>query len=62
MTVAVSGMSLHTNNDNEAGWSGTDGPDAYFVAVQGSNSESWLVSKNSSETGNTDEICGCKRD
>lgn len=51
MTVAVSGMSLHTNNDNEAGWSGTDGPDAYFVAVQGSNSESWLVSKNNSETG-----------
>jgi len=51
MTVSLSGMSLHTNNDNEGGWGGTDGPDTYNNAVQGSNSESWQVSKNSTETG-----------
>ena len=44
-------MSLHTNNDNESNWSGTDGADTYNVAIQGSNSESWLVSKNTTETG-----------
>lgn len=51
MTVALAGMTLHTDNDNESGWAGTDGPDAYYVATQGTNSESWLVSKNNSETG-----------
>jgi len=51
MAVTLSGMTLYTNNDNEGGWGGTDGPDTYNVAVQGTNSESWLVSKNSSETG-----------
>ena len=51
MTVALSGISLHTNNDNESNWNGTDGPDTYNVAIQGSNSESWQVSKNSTETG-----------
>jgi hypothetical protein len=51
MAVSLAGMRLHTNNDNEGNWSGTDGADAYNVAVQSVNSESWLVSKNASETG-----------
>jgi len=51
MTVSLSGMTLHTNNDNEGGWGGTDGPDDYNNAIQGSNSESWQVSKNATETG-----------
>jgi len=51
MAVTLSGMVLYTNNDNESNWGGTDGPDTYNVAVQGTNSESWLVSKNNSETG-----------
>ncbi len=51
MTVALAGMTLHTDNDNESGWGGTDGPDDYNNAEQGSNSESWQVSKNSSEAG-----------
>lgn len=51
MAVSLSGMSLHTNNDNEGGWGGTDGPDDYNNAIQGTNSESWQVSKNSTETG-----------
>jgi hypothetical protein len=51
MAVALAGMSLHTNNDNEGGWAGTDGPDAYNNSVQGTNSESWQVSKNATETG-----------
>lgn len=44
-------MTLHTNNDNEGNWTGTDGPDTYNILIQGTNSESWLVSKNASETG-----------
>ena len=51
MTIALSGMTLHTNNDNEGSWSGTDDADDYNNAVQGANSESWQVSKNSTETG-----------
>ena len=51
MTVALSGMSLHTNNDSESNWGGTDGADDYNNAIQGTNSESWQVSKNSTETG-----------
>ena len=51
MAVSLSGMTLHTNNDNEGGWGGTDGPDTYNNAVQGTNSESWQVSKNATETG-----------
>lgn len=51
MAVSLSGMTLHTNNDNETNWAGTDGPDTYNKAVQGSNSESWNVAKNTSETG-----------
>jgi len=50
-TGATVKMTLHTDNDNEGGWGGTDGPDDYDVAIQGSNSESWQVSKNSTETG-----------
>lgn len=51
MAVSLSGMTLHTNNDNESNWSGTDGSDTYNNSIQGSNSESWQVSKNNSETG-----------
>ena len=51
MAVTNSGMTLLTNNDNESNWSGTDGADTYNVSIQGTNSESWLVSKNTSETG-----------
>jgi len=51
MSITNSGMTLYTNNDNESGWSGTDGSDAYNNAIQGTNSESWQVSKNSTETG-----------
>ena len=43
-------MSLHTNADNEGGFDGTTaGPDTYNVAIQGTNSESWNVAKNSTE-------------
>ncbi len=51
MAVTNSGMTLYTNNDNEGGWGGTDGPDDYDNSIQGANSESWQVSKNSTETG-----------
>lgn len=51
MTVSLSGMTLLTNNDSEGNWAGTDGADTYNVAEQGTNSESWNVAKNSSETG-----------
>ena len=51
MAVTLGGMTLLTDNDNEAGWAGTDGPDAYNFAIQGTNSESWQVSKNTTETG-----------
>jgi len=51
MAVTNSGMTLYTNNDNEGGWGGTDGPDTYNNSIQGTNSESWQVSKNSTETG-----------
>ena len=51
MAISNTGMTLYTNNDNEGGWGGTDGPDDYDNAIQGTNSESWQVSKNSTETG-----------
>ena len=51
MAISLSGMTLHTDNDNEGGWSGTDGNDTYFKAVQGTNSQSWNVAKNGVETG-----------
>ncbi len=51
MAISNSGMTLYTTNDNESGWGGTDGPDDYSNCIQGSNSESWQVSKNSTETG-----------
>lgn len=43
-------LTLLDNNDNSANWSGTDGADAYNTHIQGTNSESWQVSKNTSET------------
>ncbi len=51
MAVTNGGMTLYTDNDNESGWGGTDGADDYNNSIQGSNSESWQVSKNSTETG-----------
>jgi hypothetical protein len=51
MAVTLSGMNLYTNSDNEGGYDGvTAGPDTYNVAEQGTNSESWNVAKNSTET------------
>ncbi len=50
MAIANSGMTLYSNNDNEGGWGGTDDPDDYNNAIQGNNTESWQVSKNSIET------------
>ncbi len=50
MAVSNSGMTLYSDNDNESGWGGTDDPDDYNNAIQGTNSESWQVSKNSTET------------
>jgi hypothetical protein len=44
-------MTLLTNNDNEANWAGTDGPDAFDFREQGLNSESWYISKNGNENG-----------
>lgn len=43
-------LTLVTNADNDGNFSGTDGPDTYNTHIQGTNSESWLVSKNNSET------------
>ena len=51
MAVSLSGMTLHTDNDTQQNWSGTDDLDDYNNSIQGSNSESWQVSKNSTETG-----------
>ena len=51
MAITNSGMTLYTDNDNEGGWGGTDGPDDYNNAIQGTNSESWQVSKNSTDIG-----------
>ena len=51
MPVTVTGMTLLTDGDNEAGYDGvTAGPDTYNVSEQGANSESWNVAKNSTET------------
>ncbi len=49
MAITNGGMTLHTDNDNQT-WAGTDDPDDYNNCIQGSNSESWQVSKNSTET------------
>ena len=54
LTVDAAGtvqITLFTDNDNEGGWADTDGPDTYNVSIQGTNSESWQVSKNATETG-----------
>ncbi len=44
-----------TTNDNDGDWGGTDGPDSYNTHIQGTNSESWQVSKNSTETADWDD-------
>lgn len=52
MAVTVtSNLTLLDNNDNSGNWGGTDGPDTYNTHIQGTNSESWQVSKNATETG-----------
>ena len=51
MAVSLTGMSLLTNNDSETSWAGTEGPDQFGFNEQGSNSESWFVSKNATENG-----------
>ena len=51
MAIGISGMTLYTANDNEGGWSGTDGPDADNYSAEGTNSESWGIAKNATETG-----------
>lgn len=51
MTITNSGMTLYADHDTQETWSGTDDLDTYNTSVQGTNSESWLVSKNSTETG-----------
>ena len=48
--TVVANLTLLDNNDNSGNWAGTDGPDAYNTHIQGTNSESWQVSKNASET------------
>jgi len=39
------------SNDNSSNWTGTDGPDSFNEHIQGTNSESWNVAKNQTETG-----------
>jgi len=51
MTISNSGMSLLEDNDAQANWSGTDDIDDYNNCIQGTNSESWNVGKNTTETG-----------
>jgi len=51
VTVALSGMTLVVDNDTQEDWAGTDDLDDYNVHIEGTNSESWNVAKNASETG-----------
>ncbi len=51
MAVTNSGMTLYSDQDSQESWNGTDDLDDYNMSIQGTNSESWQVSKNSSETG-----------
>ncbi len=51
MAITNSGMTLLTDNDTQQSWAGTDDLDDYNNSIQGSNSESWQVSKNATETG-----------
>lgn len=48
--TVTANLTLLDDNDNSGNWGGTDGADAYNTHIQGTNSESWQVSKNSSET------------
>jgi len=50
-TGATVKMTLLVDNDSQESWVGTDDLDDYNMHVQGTNSESWLVSKNATETG-----------
>lgn len=50
MAVSNSGMTLYTSNDTAESWTGTDGLDSE-VKIQGTGSQSFLVGKNSDETG-----------
>ena len=54
MAVSLGGMTqlaaMDTVTDENA-WTGTDGLDAYNFSIQGTNSESFQVSKNATETG-----------
>jgi hypothetical protein len=50
MAVALSGMTLHTNNDADGNWTGTDGPSEDGFFIQGGNSEQWQLTKNASST------------
>jgi len=49
VTVAAN-LTLLDDNDNSGNWGGTDGADTYNTHIQGTNSESWQVSKNATET------------
>jgi hypothetical protein len=51
MALTNSGMTLYTENELQQSWSGTDDLDDYNTSIQGTNSESWNVAKNSTETG-----------
>lgn len=51
MAVTNSGMTLYADNDTQESWTGTDDLDDYNMSIQGTNSESWIVSKNATETG-----------
>ncbi len=48
--TVTANLTLLDDNDNSGDWGGTDGPDSYNTHIQGTNSESWQVSKNSTET------------
>ena len=51
MAVSNSGMTLYADHDSQESWVGTDDLDDYNMSIQGTNSESWIVSKNATETG-----------
>lgn len=51
MAITNSGMTLYTDNDTQQSWTGTNDLDDYNTSIQGTNSESWNVDKNVTETG-----------
>jgi len=51
MAITNSGMTLYADHDSQETWVGTDDLDDYNMSIQGTNSESWIVSKNATETG-----------